>query len=204
MRYLVLHGSHAYGLATESSDLDYRGVFQLPNDDFLGLGSPLRTWEDTGSDAVAWELGHFIHLLLKGNPNLMEMLWMPDDEVLVTSPVVETLRAKRHAFMSTAMARAYVGWMYSEAKQALSAKRASHLARLSIAFHIAVESGELPVRVPSAYLDYVMSLKEGRVWLDLDAVLKRAAEDEEHAFLHWPEPPRDLANRILLEARHRV
>jgi len=71
--YLVLYGSHAHGTATATSDEDWRGVYRLPNDAFLGLDTPPRTWT-AAPDVVMWELGHFCQLLLGGNPNIVEEL----------------------------------------------------------------------------------------------------------------------------------
>lgn len=127
LRFMCVYGSHAHGLATESSDVDWRGVYQLPTDDFLGLGTPATTFERralamsdqrTGQtmtgEMVCWELGHFARLLLKGNPNIVGMMFAPADVVTTMEWPVQQLYGMRRQFVSQAMANAYMGWMLTE------------------------------------------------------------------------------------------
>jgi predicted nucleotidyltransferase len=71
-------GSHAYGTAIEGSDEDRRGVFVAPRAFIAGLES-IEQVADERNDQVYYELGHFVSLLLKNNPNALELLAMPED-----------------------------------------------------------------------------------------------------------------------------
>jgi predicted nucleotidyltransferase len=73
--YKVLSGSHATNLVTPTSDEDWRGVYQVPTRTLLGLQQPPETVE-VPPDETYWELGHFARLCIKGNPNIMELLWI--------------------------------------------------------------------------------------------------------------------------------
>jgi predicted nucleotidyltransferase len=206
-RYLVLHGSHAYGLATPESDEDWRGVYQLPNDAFLGLDTPQRTWSGYGGqDAVAWELGHFVHLLLKGNPNIIEMLWIDPEHVYLTSPVIESLRAVRRHFITRQMGHAYLGWIRSELAHednVLTPKRLSHAARLAWQLEGALATGDLAVRLPEARLVGVRDIKAGNVpAVKVRTFALARAKELDAAVDALPDAPTDLANHILLGARH--
>lgn len=72
---MVAGGSHAYGLATEESDLDFRGVFTEDPEIFWGIGNARETIEKKDPDIVVHELGKFCRLALKGNPSVLEVLW---------------------------------------------------------------------------------------------------------------------------------
>lgn len=210
LRLRVLAGSHAHGTATPESDYDWRGVYQLPTDDFLGVRNPETTIERP-PDQVYWELRHFCQLLLKGNPNIVAMLWTPDDCVWDTSLVVQELTKVRQALISTSMAAAYIGWVHREMGQVaklkhVPAKRMAHVPRLLWELRTAVLTGEIPVRLPAEHLEVVRLIKsgadpDGDEWvgfcgsllLDVEALVQST---------YLPPPPTELVGQILLNARH--
>ncbi len=71
-------GSHAYGLASEDSDIDHRGVFIADQDSFL-RGNYAEDVSNESNDNVLYELGKFIRLLAKSNPTVIELIAMPAD-----------------------------------------------------------------------------------------------------------------------------
>jgi len=75
----VLVGSHAHGLATPESDLDYRGVFVNPTSEILSIGGQNKQtrWEEGTEDNTSWELGHFLFLATKSNPTILEVFKAP-------------------------------------------------------------------------------------------------------------------------------
>ena len=87
-----LSGSHAYGLATPESDVDIKGVFILPEEDYFGLNYVEQVSNET-NDIVYYELGRFIELLSKSNPNILELLYTPEDSIRKIHPVFERVRA---------------------------------------------------------------------------------------------------------------
>ncbi|UII25202.1 nucleotidyltransferase domain-containing protein [Fulvivirga maritima] len=89
--YECLSGSHAYGLATEHSDEDIKGVFILPEEEYFGLDYIDQVSNDT-NDIVYYELKRFVELLTKSNPGALEMLYSPEDTILYMHPVFEQLR----------------------------------------------------------------------------------------------------------------
>ncbi len=172
LRYQVLAGSSAFGLAGPDSDEDWRGVFQLPSEAFLGLGRPEMTIE-LPPDQAYWELAHFARLCLAGNPNIMELLWVDPGLIAVTSPLAVALRAMRGSFVSDAMVSSYLGWARSERirlargpdpaawRPEIAAKRGSHLVRLLLGLRGVLATGELVVTLRGADRDLVASIKAG-------------------------------------------
>ena len=79
--YKCIYGSRAFGLATEESDVDIRGVFVLPKKQFYGL-ERLDQISDERSNELYWELDRFVALLLKNNPNALETLAVGHQHVL--------------------------------------------------------------------------------------------------------------------------
>ena len=69
-------GSQAFGLATETSDVDTRGVFVLPIEDRLSYRA-IDQVADEKNNHVYWELKKFLQLLHDGNPAALELLNSP-------------------------------------------------------------------------------------------------------------------------------
>src|SRR5690348_10177229 len=85
-----ISGSRAYGLSTPSSDTDIKGVFYLPKARFYGLQYTEQVSNES-NDEVYYELGRFVDLLIKNNPNMLELLATPEDCVLYRHPLMNRL-----------------------------------------------------------------------------------------------------------------
>lgn len=209
----VLSGSHAYGTAGPSSDGDWRGVYLLPDDAFLGLDRAQTTWEDRPNDQVFWELGHFCRLLLKGNPNLVSMLFTPPRLTVESTPVIAGLLPIRRLFVSQSMRSAYMGWIHKELVEIArlhkgSAKRLSHVPRLMYEYETALRTGTLEVVLEPMVLRIVRAIKfgelayetavalVGEMLLDLEEVDARLGPG-------LPDPPTAETLEFLLDARRR-
>lgn len=70
-------GSQSFGLATETSDIDCRGVFVLPLNLRLEFDA-IDQIADERNNEVYWELGKFIQLFNNGNPSSLEFLFSPE------------------------------------------------------------------------------------------------------------------------------
>jgi predicted nucleotidyltransferase len=62
------------------------------------------------NDDVYYELQKFIGLLVKGNPNVIPMLWLHDSHYLKTTPQGEHLLANRRLFSSRQVFKAFSGY----------------------------------------------------------------------------------------------
>jgi len=85
-------GSHAHGLTTPNSDIDYRGVFVEPTSKILALGSTAKNTHAIQGivDDTNWELGHFLKYATKCNPTILETFLAPIKEI---TPIGAKLRA---------------------------------------------------------------------------------------------------------------
>lgn len=86
----VISGSKAFGLATENSDTDLRGVYYLPKEMFYGL-EYIPQVSTESNDEVYYEIGRYVELLLKNNPNILEVLATPEDYILYKNQIMDLL-----------------------------------------------------------------------------------------------------------------
>jgi hypothetical protein len=102
----VVVGSRAFGLATETSDTDRRGVYALPAAMYFGLTKPATHHEGPLPEQFRWEVERFVGLALSANPNVLEALHSPLIEEI--TPLGEELRALAPAFLSRRIADTYL------------------------------------------------------------------------------------------------
>ncbi|MET3037403.1 nucleotidyltransferase domain-containing protein [Chryseobacterium sp. NRRL B-14859] len=111
----AISGSRAFGLATENSDTDIRGVYYLPKEDFLGLNYIPQISNET-NDITYYEIGRFVELLQKNNPNILEVLASPEDCILYKNPLMDQL--KPEDFLSKWCKDSFAGYAISQIKKA--------------------------------------------------------------------------------------
>lgn len=177
-KYIVLagrRGSEAHGtyIPPENpdsiDDRDVMGIVIPPVKYYYGLSK----WEGADSikgcwDVVLYELRKFVGLLVKQNPNVLSMLWLEEEDYLLTSTVGRTLIGNRTLFRARpAAANSFTGYAISQMKKMTSGafngymgakrkvlverygydtKNAAHLVRL---LHLGIEylsTGEMKVR----------------------------------------------------------
>jgi len=76
-------GSQSHGMATLMSDEDFLAVIIPPTERIFGLSS-FDHWDpkDIGMDFKVYSLQKYIRLLLKNNPNVLETLWLREEDYL--------------------------------------------------------------------------------------------------------------------------
>lgn len=116
----VISGSKSFGLDTPTSDTDIKGVFYLPKEQFYGLQYVPQISNET-NDEVYYEVGRFIELLLKNNPNILEILATPEDCVLYKHPLMEHL--KLEDFLSKLCKDTFAGYAMTQIKKARGLKK---------------------------------------------------------------------------------
>lgn len=110
-----ISGSRAYGLDTQSSDTDIRGVFILPECDFYSLGY-IGQVNNESNDIVFYELRKFIDLCANNNPNILEMLNVPERCVLYRHPLFKKI--SMNLFLSKQCEISFANYAYSQIKKA--------------------------------------------------------------------------------------
>ncbi|MBB4804933.1 putative nucleotidyltransferase [Chryseobacterium defluvii] len=111
----AISGSRAFGLATENSDTDIRGVYYLPKETFYGLNHIPQISNET-NDITYYEIGRFIELLQKNNPNILEVLASPEDCILQKHPLMDLLKPRD--FLSKLCKDTFAGYAVSQIKKA--------------------------------------------------------------------------------------
>lgn len=111
----AITGSRAYGLNTASSDTDIRGVFVLPKEYFYSLQYVAQVANET-NDIVYYELGRFIELLSKSNPNILEMLGIDDKFILRQHRLMKSI--KQEWVLSKECMQTFANYAYSQIKKA--------------------------------------------------------------------------------------
>ena len=116
-------GSHAYGLATPASDEDFRGVFLLPYDRFLGL-EYLPQLADATNDRSCYELGRFVELLAKANPTALELLATTGADVRYRHPAIHELQVAD--FLTKACRDTFAGYAITQIRKARGLNKKVH------------------------------------------------------------------------------
>lgn len=117
-------GSHLYGLSTENSDTDYKGIFIPDTKSIVLQKAPRNITHSTGGqdskntaediDTEYFALHEFIKLALQGETVALDLLHSPKECTLKTSPVWEFIQENRWRFYTTDM-RSYVGYVKKQA-----------------------------------------------------------------------------------------
>ncbi|MEV4249115.1 nucleotidyltransferase domain-containing protein [Streptosporangium canum] len=165
----VVVGSRAYGLETEDSDVDRRGVFVAPTPLFWRLTKPPTHVEGPLPEQFSWEVERFCGLALEANPTVLECLWSPIVEQV--TPAGEDLLAIRRAFLSGRAHRTFTGYADAQFRRLDPErprwKQAMHMIRLLISgLHLA-RHGEPLVRMDD-HRDRLLALRRGEVsWAEV-------------------------------------
>jgi len=115
-----LSGSKAYGLDTPKSDTDIKGVYYMPKELFFGL-TYVPQIANESNDEVYYEIGRFVELLIKNNPNIVEILATPAECILYKHPVMDMLDVKM--VLSKLCKDTFGGYALAQIKKARGLKK---------------------------------------------------------------------------------
>lgn len=222
----VVHGTYISN-DRAIDDKDVLGVCIPPKEYYLGMKKfeqfeRLPEQEDKVDpwDILIYEFHKFVRLLLKSNPNVLCLLWLPEKYYLKVKPVGQKLIDNRNLFVSKAAYHSFSGYAYGQLKRMtalathwrMGAKRkalvekygydtknASHLIRLLRMGIEFLTDGELhPVREDASQL---IQIKMGE-W-SLDKVHREADhlfKQCEKAFINsrLPDKPDESAAKELV------
>ena len=139
-KYLLVHGSRAYGIHTETSDVDLKGFAIPPIEYYL---SPFKGNDENGKsgfqqvdnqksiekyffydlnedekkvskdqkvEGTIYDFKKFIRLCIGMNPSVIECLFVRDEEIRITSPIAEAIRELAPDFLSIKAKWTYTGY----------------------------------------------------------------------------------------------
>jgi len=110
-----ISGSQAYNLNLPCSDVDKKGIFILPKNEFYGFNFQEQV-ADESNDEVYFEIRRFLDLLVKNNPNILELLSTPPDCVLFRHPLMDLI--KPADFLSKLCFNTFAGYAQKQIKKA--------------------------------------------------------------------------------------
>lgn len=134
---LTVAGSRAYGMATETSDVDMKGVAIPPKEYFFGFtnrfdqaeGDNILAFQDlltaeeaeavreTKLEGVVYSLQKFMGLAADANPNILDALFCRDEEVRLCTPLGAKLRENRNLFLSAKAKHTFSGYAAAQMKR---------------------------------------------------------------------------------------
>ncbi|MFM9367962.1 DNA polymerase beta superfamily protein [Streptomyces sp. Da 82-17] len=201
--YACVMGSRAFGLATDDSDTDRRGVFLAPTWSYWHFHKPPTHVEGPLDEQFSWELERFCELALRANPNILECLH---------SPLVEhcdatgrELLALRRAFLSLRAHETFARYALGQRRKldadvrthgAPRWKHAMHLLRLLMSCRDLLRTGRLTIDVGDAR-EELLAVKRGEVpWPEVESRMTALAEQTERAARRSPLPPEPDTARV--------
>ena len=208
--YACVMGSRAFGLATDTSDTDRRGVFLAPTPLFWRFEKPPTHVEGPGEERFSWELERFCELALRGNPNILECLHSPLVEHV--DDTGRELLSLRGAFLSRHAYDTFTRYALGQRRKldadvrttgAPRWKHAMHLLRLLMSARDLLRTGELRLDVGDRR-EPLLAVKRGEVpWAEVEARMVRLAAETEEALHRTPLPPEPDHARVA-DFLHRV
>ncbi|MEV7584002.1 nucleotidyltransferase domain-containing protein [Streptomyces erythrochromogenes] len=209
--YRCVMGSRAFGLATETSDTDRRGVYLAPTPLFWRFDKPPAHVEGPRDEEFSWELERFCELALRANPNILECLHSPLVEHV--GPVGVELLSLRGAFLSRRAHTSFGRYAASQHGKLVADvrvhgaprwKHAMHLLRLLLSCRDLLRTGLLSIDA-GPHRDRLLAVRRGELtWDEVDAWMTRLQEETEKALAGTPlpqEPDRARVEDFLVRTR---
>lgn len=201
--YACVMGSRAFGLATDDSDTDRRGVFLAPTALYWRFEKPPTHVEGPAEEQFSWELERFCSLALRANPNILECLHSPLVEHV--DDTGRELLSLRGAFLSRQVHDTFARYALAQRKKleadvrkygAPRWKHAMHLLRLLTSCRDVLRTGELTVDVGDLR-EPLLAVKRGEVpWAEVESRMTRLAAEAEQAAARSPLPPEPDQARV--------
>lgn len=119
-------GSVLYGLNLPGrGDVDLMGVRVESMDEYVRLGAPFEqhVWRSAGGqnpsqagdvDLTVYGLAKFLRLAVKGNPTILNLLFVPPALCRLDGALADELRALRHAIVSRETSGRFLGYMQAQ------------------------------------------------------------------------------------------
>lgn len=125
--YKYYRGSTAHGLRTDTSDYDIGGVFICPTNILFGLGDDyVGEVSDDNNNLVYFEIGKYMKLLAKSNPNVLESLFVDDEFVIYEHPLMTKIKSMRESFVTKECFDPYIGYGKSQIHKARGYNKMVH------------------------------------------------------------------------------
>lgn len=136
VQYETIMGSVAYGVSSDTSDMDVYGfaippkhmVFPHLAGEISGFGRQIQRFEQFQAhhikspeerkeyDVSVYNIVKYFHLCMENNPNMIDSLFTPHRCVLYITPVGDLVRSNRRTFLHKGAWHKFKGYAYSQMK----------------------------------------------------------------------------------------
>lgn len=111
-------GSLAYGTNLPTSDVDIRGLFcaapEFIRTPFFNIKEQTLEEEEDGK---IYELTNFMKLFVEMNPNIIELMFVADSDLIMTTDIYDYLRKEAPGLMSKKVAFSFSGYAMAQLKR---------------------------------------------------------------------------------------
>lgn len=114
--FRAIVGSQAYGTATPTSDVDYKGIYSQPIKDLISFN--YKEQIELGKDETHYEVRRFLQLVQSANPTVLELLYSPTDCILTNSKQYGILARERDKFLTKQCVNSFGGYAIAQIKKA--------------------------------------------------------------------------------------
>ncbi len=218
----VRTGSKLYGTDTIESDDDFQGICIFPKEYVYGLSKCEHLVlndkiDGKNVDYTCYGLIKFIQLAIANNPNILSILYTPENKIVYNTMFGEELIENRHLFLSKKAYHAFKGYAHTQRHKILiknpqanskryalieqygyDTKFAMHLIRLLYEAIDIFEHEE--IIYPSLHVEELKDIRSGVY--SLETVLAQAIQLEERidtlyqkSLLQWA-PDRDAIEKL--------
>lgn len=112
--FMTLAGSHMYGTNIKDSDIDLRGVCIPPSNVVMGFARNFDQQNFENEDTVVYGLTKFMKLCVENNPNIIELLFAPEDCIKTMTPTWEKILERRDEIISAKCYHTFTGYAHSQ------------------------------------------------------------------------------------------
>jgi predicted nucleotidyltransferase len=114
---LTLGGSYSYGLNTETSDLDIRGVATNTKNEILTMRCKDKPYINNETDTTIYTLTQIINLLYNCNPNTIEILGCKDEHYFILTKEGKLLKDNTDLFLSKRAFASFGGYAIQQLRR---------------------------------------------------------------------------------------
>ena len=175
--FLCFGGSHAYGLNTETSDVDIRGCCFPPMEGIVGCGFLQEKTEpyvilgengfeqitETNTDTTIYSFYKLLKLLYNCNPNTIEMLGCREQDYIIYHPAGQYLIDNGEVFLSKMAYRSFAEYARGQFQRLKNALGRQRQGNLSNCLCMADAIGRMQKHLEREYSDYNSNMVNVRI-----------------------------------------